>query len=132
MSAAVELNDANEKPLDPAMEKVRRKMVRLLVVSVGIMMAGLMAVLYTLVHKISETPKKAVAQEMVSSAFTSLPGKEITGTITLPVGAQINNQSLSGARLLMDITLTDGQRQTVIYDLVEQRIIARLTVTNTQ
>ena len=33
--------DDNEKPLDPATEKVRRKMVRLLAVSIGVMMMGL-------------------------------------------------------------------------------------------
>lgn len=130
--SAVDGNDAIEKPLDPAMEKVRRKMVRLLVISIGVMMAGLMAVLYTLVHKISDRPLKAAASIVSEAGFASLPGKEITGTIALPIGAQINNQSLSGSRILMDITLTDGKRQTVIYDIAEQRIIARFAVTNVQ
>ena len=130
--SAVDGNEAIEKPLDPAMEKVRRKMVRLLVISIGVMMAGLMAVLYTLVHKISERPIKAVAPVASESSFATIPGKEISGKIALPTGAQINNQSLSGSRILMDVTLTDGKRQTIIFDVSEQRIIARFDVTNVQ
>lgn len=130
--SAIDGNDAIEKPLDPAMEKVRRKMVRLLVISIGVMMAGLMAVLYTLVNKISERPIKAVTPVVSEAGFASIPAKEITGMIALPIGAQINNQSLSGSRVLMDITHTDGKRQTVIYDIAEQRIIARFDVTNGQ
>ena len=130
--SAVDGNEAIEKPLDPAMEKVRRKMVRLLVISIGVMMAGLMAVLYTLVHKISERPIKAVAPVASESSFATIPGKDISGQIALPTGAQINNQSLSGSRILMDVTLTDGKRQTIIFDVSEQRIIARFDVTNVQ
>lgn len=130
--SAVDGNEAIEKPLDPAMEKVRRKMVRLLVISIGVMMAGLMAVLFTLVHKISDRPVKAVATASGEAGFAAIPGKEITGTIALPIGAQINNQSLSGSRVLMDVTLSDGKRQTIVYDVTEQRIIARFDVTNTQ
>ena len=33
-------DDPDDKPLDPEMEKVRRKMVRLLAVSIGIMFIG--------------------------------------------------------------------------------------------
>jgi hypothetical protein len=130
--SAVDGSEAIEKPLDPAMEKVRRKMVRLLVISIGVMMAGLMAVLYTLVHKISDRPIKAVAPVTSEAGFAAIPGKEIGATIALPTGAQINNQSLSGSRILMDVTLTDGKRQTIIFDVTEQRIIARFDVTNVQ
>ena len=46
--------DGDEQPLDPAMERVRRKMIRLLAVSIGIMVIGLMAVLAAIVYKISQ------------------------------------------------------------------------------
>ncbi len=46
--------DAEEQPLDPAMERVRRKMIRLLAVSIGIMVIGLMAVLAAIVYKINQ------------------------------------------------------------------------------
>ena len=41
----------DDKPLDPAMEKVRRKLARLMAVSIGIMLVGLMAVLGAVVYK---------------------------------------------------------------------------------
>jgi hypothetical protein len=50
----VNQDDLEEKPLDPDMEKVRRKMVRLLAVSIGIMFIGLMAVLGAIVYKFTQ------------------------------------------------------------------------------
>jgi hypothetical protein len=47
-------DDLEEKPLDPEMEKVRRKMVRLLAVSIGIMFIGLMTVLGAIVYKFTQ------------------------------------------------------------------------------
>ena len=52
--------DGEEQPLDPAMERVRRKMIRLLAVSIGIMVIGLMAVLAAIVYKINQ-PVQEVA-----------------------------------------------------------------------
>ncbi len=42
---AIEPDDQDDKPLDPAMENVRRKMVKLQLVSAGVMLVMLMAVL---------------------------------------------------------------------------------------
>ena len=53
------LKEEDEKPLDPAMENVRKKMVRLLAISLGVMMVGLMAVLGAIVYKISGGGKEA-------------------------------------------------------------------------
>ena len=44
-----------EKPLDPAMERVRRRLARLMVVSIGVMLVGLMAVLAAVVYKSSDS-----------------------------------------------------------------------------
>ena len=43
------------------MEKVRRKMIRLLGVSIGVMMAGLMAVLFAIVYKMNGGGKETAA-----------------------------------------------------------------------
>ncbi|MDK1478005.1 hypothetical protein QN226_04685, partial [Sinorhizobium sp. 6-117] len=50
---AIEPDEQEEKPLDPAMENVRRKMVRLQLVSAGVMLVMLMAVLGTIVYKVN-------------------------------------------------------------------------------
>lgn len=122
------VNEEAEKPLDPAMEKVRRKMVRLLVIALGIMMIGLMAVLYAIVHKMSESGKQAAPAVAAIPAGTD----EISAAITLPKGAQINGESLSGTRILFDLTLPDGRRELAIYDTLEGRFVAHFALTNAQ
>jgi hypothetical protein len=126
MNKAVPL-DEEDKPLDPAMEKVRRKMVRLLVVSIGIMMAGVMALLFAIVYKMNNKSAKPVA----ATSLTIPQGvDEISATIALPEGAQINSHSFSGTQIMLDITLSDGQREMVLYDMVQGRIIAHYKLTN--
>ncbi len=124
----VVVDEDAEKPLDPAMERVRRKMVRLLVIALGIMMIGLMAVLYAIVHKMSESGKEA------APAVAAMPAgaDEISTAITLPKGAQINGESLSRSRILFDLTLPDGKRELAIYDTAERRFVARYALTNAE
>ena len=126
MSNAV-LDDEPEKPLDPAMEKVRRKMIRLLAISIGVMMAGLMAVLFAIVYKMNSKPAGLAAETALALPQGT---EEIAGTIALPEGAQINSQSLSGNRILLDLSLPDGKRELAIFDMGANRIVARYTLTN--
>lgn len=119
-------DDEADKPLDPAMEKVRRKMVRLLMISLGIMMIGLMAVLYAIVHKMSGSGAKPDAAAVAIPAGAD----EISAPITLPKGAQINSVSLSGSRILFDLALPDGGRELAVYDSQEKRFTARHALSN--
>jgi hypothetical protein len=120
------LDDEAEKPLDPAMEKVRRKMIRLLAISIGVMMAGLMAVLFAIVYKMN-TRADAPAPETALAA----PSGEgmMTGEIVLPEGARINSQSLSGNRILFDLSQPDGTREIAVYDMAAARFVARFALT---
>ena len=45
------LDDEKEKPLDPAVEKVRRKLVRFVAINLGLLFIALMAVVAALVYK---------------------------------------------------------------------------------
>ena len=67
----VEPDEQEEKPLDPVMENVRRKMVRLQLVSAGIMGVMLMAVLAAIVYKVTQ---RAPETPVASSGF-SVPSK---------------------------------------------------------
>ena len=116
--------EEDEKPLDPAMEKVRRKMVRLLGVSIAVMMVGLMAVLGAIVYKMNRGSRQVTATQSQISA----DGVVTAGTITLPKGAYLNGQSLSGDRISLDVTLQGGAREIEIFDMTTQRIIARFSV----
>ena len=116
-----------DAPLDPAMERVRRKMIRLLMISIGVMMAGVMAVLFGIVYKINNKSTVSAAP----AGFTIPQGTdEISGTITLPQGAQINSHSFSGNQIMIDVTLSDGKREMVLFDLGQGRIVAHYALTN--
>ncbi|HSO48871.1 MAG TPA: fimbrial protein [Rhizobiaceae bacterium] len=112
-----------EKPLDPATEKVRRKMVRLLLVSIGIMMIGLMAVLGAIVYKIGEAPDATIA---AVGGMAIEPGT--TGTVELPQGAEVISATLDGDNVMLQLRLADGARELVIHSLSRNRIVARLSL----
>ena len=93
-----------DEPLDPKVEAIRRKMVRLLMVSGGIMMVGLMTVLIAIVYKLNEAPTGRVASGGA------------TGSISLPVGARIVSTALDGERILFVLETANGERQLRIFN----------------
>ncbi len=115
----------DEKPLDPATEKVRRKMVRLLAVSIGVMMVGLMAVLGAIVYKFNDSGRKAAVREAGSAP---LPYENLEGRIDLPDRAEIVSASLDADRVLLQIRLPDGASSLLVYSLERNRIIARVAI----
>ena len=118
------IDDQDEKPLDPAVERVRRKMVRLMAISIGIMMVGLMAVLLTIVYKV--TSRQTGPASGGTQTAMPVPGSE--GRISLPAGAQILSSDLDGANVLIRLKLAGGQQQLWLYSLGEDRIIAIVAV----
>ena len=122
-------DEGADKPLDPAMERVRRKMIRLLAVAIGTMLIGLMAVLGAIVYKFNSKPSAPAAQNL---AETTIPQSlvEVSGSVALPVGAQINSTSLSGNRILFDVSLPDGTRELLIWDIAAGRYAAKLSLTS--
>ena len=119
-------DDEEEKPLDPAVEKVRRKLVRFVAINLGLLFAALIAVLIAVVYKSrSEAP---AAPPVPASEIPVAPGTVLEGQIPLPSGARIVSQALSGNRLSLDVELPDGRRSIVLYDLGEHRIVGRFAV----
>ncbi len=121
------LNIEEEKPLDPAVENVRRKLVRFVAINLGILFAALMIVVAALVYKsMNTTPAPAVVD-----AGVEIPSPEgvVEGQIVLPAGARIVSQSLSGNRLSLALDLTDGSRAIFIYDILSKRVVGRFAVT---
>jgi hypothetical protein len=97
---AAELDE--EKPLDPAIEAVRKRLARLMVVSVGIMMVGLLAVLGAIVYKASGPSQIAMAN----------------GTLAIPAGMTVIDQSLDGERIALRLKSADGTETIMLYSLV--------------
>ena len=116
------LADEEDKPLDPNIEKVRRKLVRFMAINLGLLFFALMVVA---VYK-SRTAKQPAAP-LVGDIQTPA-GEPQTGDIVLPVGSKVLSQSLSGGRLSLDVDLADGSRAIFIYDLTERRIVGRFVI----
>jgi len=104
-----------EPPLDPAMEKVRRKMIRLLAVSIGVMLIGLMAVLVAVVYKINRAPDASETE----AARTDIPGQAaIAPSLPEPIK--------------LETLLPDGGTEIIVYDYRESRIIGRIKLGNVE
>lgn len=120
-------DDEQEKPLDPAVEKVRRKLVRFVAINLGLLLIALMAVVVALVYK-SRTA--ALPPPPAGEAGIEVPAPEgvVEGQIPLPAGAKIVSQSLSDNRISLSLELADGARAIYIYDIASRRTVGRFSV----
>jgi hypothetical protein len=125
--ASPNLDDADEKPLDPAVEKVRRKLVRFVAINLGLLFIALMAVVAAVVYK---TNSSSEAPAVANGAAVPSPaeGAFLSGDIALPAGARIVSQSLSGNRVSIDAELADGSRSIFLYDFSERRVVGEFKV----
>lgn len=89
-----------DEPLDPAMERVRRKMVRLLAVSIGVMIIGVFAVLAAVVWRVTSSDGPVVARDL---------------TLSVPAGFEVQSAS-SGAGQLTLLGMIDGRQRLFVFD----------------
>ena len=104
-------SDEEEAPLDPAAERLRRKLVRLLFVSGAIMVLGLIAVFSAIVYKVNGAGGSGVGQQGLASADLR------TAPISLPQGARIVSTALDGERALLHVEAADGSASLLLVDL---------------
>jgi len=124
-------DDLDEKPLDPEMEKVRRKMVRLLAVSIGIMFIGLMTVLGALVYKFTRSDDTAANGAMVAGSSVSVPSDApVEGVAALPLGFTVESVTLDGTRIGFFGRAADGSRRLIVHDISVGRIVSDIVVIN--
>ena len=118
--------DDEDKPLDPAVERVRRRLARFMAINLGILFLAVMAVVAAIVYKLGR-----IGEPGRGDVAGALPpgGEEMaSGRIVLPAGARMTGQTLSGSRLLITAALADGGSAIFVYDIAERRMIARLDV----
>ncbi|MBN9045711.1 MAG: hypothetical protein J0H18_08590 [Rhizobiales bacterium] len=124
--------------LDPAMERVRRKMMRLLAVAIGVMLIGLMAVLVAVVYKINRAPQTTPAEAhsdvpaQTAQPAKPEPPKMVESQIDLTPGTRLLSQSLSGDLISLETLLPDGGTELVIYDYRQSRIVGRVKLGGAQ
>jgi hypothetical protein len=112
--------DDDDAPLDPAAARLRRKLVRLLFVSGGIMILGLIAVFGAIVYKLNEG---AAGRSDRFSASTPVDAR-----IPLPPGARIVSTALDGGRALLTLQNSDGTTSLLLVDLSDGSVLARYAV----
>ncbi|MBK5569243.1 hypothetical protein LAC81_15295 [Ensifer adhaerens] len=122
---AIEPDDQEDKPLDPAMENVRRKMVKLQLVSAGVMLVMLMAVLGTIVYKLTRTDAKAPVQAAAAVVPSEAP---VNAVAALPAGFTVTNVALSGSQVLFYGNLPGSEPRAIVFDIGTGRIVADITV----
>ena len=125
---AIEPEDQEEKPLDPAMENVRRKMIRLQIVSGAIMFVSLMAVFGAVVYKVMHSDAAPAPGYEASAGVPS--EAPISATAALPAGFSIRSTSLSGGQILFFGATADGVEKALVFDIRAGRLVADIAVTH--
>lgn len=121
----IDQDDNDDKPLDPVLERVRRKMIRLQIISAGVMVIALMAVLIAIVYKANKVPATPAPQE---SAFAVPTDGATSVKAALPEGFSVVQMQLANGQILFDGTAQDGMRKALVFDIRLGRIIAEIAV----
>lgn len=119
-----------DEPLDPAVERVRKKLMRLMIISISITIILILFVLAGVIYKII-TPETASKQ----TKPLALQGENLPfahHTLLLPPKAQIISQSLSDHHIALRVLMPNGQTHFMIYNYRTGALIANLAVTMTQ
>ena len=123
--------DEEEAPLDPVMERVRKKMIRLLVISMGTIFISLMVVVYTIVYKINTLPEDAEEEAFNSSQIqASFNVADFQETIELnaPVGAELTSSQLEGNLLVLQFRLPNSQTEVRIVNLLSGEVVSTVSI----
>ena len=126
MNAQPEFND-EEKPLDPATERVRRKLARFGAIFMGINIVALMAVLGAVVYKLGGYGKDDTLGQGASTASVSVPVEPGFDTmVDIPDGARLVSVSETGGRVVFHLQLSDGSTEVWFFDLATQQVSGKL------
>ncbi len=122
----IEQDEQDDKPLDPAMEKVRRKMIRLQIVSGLVMFISLMAVFGAVVYKAMGPSKTATT---AAGQSTQVPSDQpVSATASLPQGFTIENVSFANGDMLFYGRLANGTRKALVFNVQTRRFIADISI----
>ena len=113
------MDDDEEPPLDPAAEKLRRKLTRLLVGSFGIMGLGFVAVFIAILYRTGvfggpEAPPLAVAS-----------GAGVSASIPLEAGERVVASDLDGNRILLRVENAGGAESLILFDASAGQVVGR-------
>ena len=126
MNAQPEFGD-EEKPLDPATERVRRKLARFGAIFMGINIVALMAVLGAVVYKLGGYGKDDAQGQGIPAVGVSAPIEPGFDTmVDIPDGARLVSVSETGGRVVFHLQLADGSTEVWFFDLATQQVSGKL------
>ena len=100
------------EPLDPAVENIRRKLARLVLLGVGTLLIGLVAVFAAVLYRWNAEPSTAAGN----------------ATLQLLPGATVRSATLSDGGLLLTIDLPDGAVDLVVLDPLTGGVRSQVTI----
>lgn len=116
--------DGADEPLDPALEKVRRKMIRLLAVSIAVLMVGLIAVLSAVVYR---------AKHGDEATAGGVPTVAAETTLAVPSGARVASVTgLGRDRAILVVELPGGAQELVVIDAASGAPVTRIRLQPSQ
>jgi hypothetical protein len=116
----VSADEDEESPLDPAVERIRQRLKRLIFISVATLMLGLFAVIIAVLYKVGPVRDK--------SGLAARPGESVVAGV-LPPGARILSSALDGR--LLALTIADGgATRILVIDLDGAKVVRRLSLTD--
>ncbi|MBL0372392.1 hypothetical protein JJB09_10165 [Rhizobium sp. KVB221] len=119
------IQEEEDKPLDPAMENVRRKMVRLLFISSSAIVLALMAVLGSIVYKANKN--STAAKEATAAVAVNAP-VAAAQTATLPKGFAIETTTVDGNRIWFMGTGADGKHLMIVHDISTGKTLTEISI----
>lgn len=133
-----DIGDEDEKPLDPAIENIRRRMLRLLFVSIGILMAGILAVFGAIVYKINDRgdDTQSASRPDVIPGGNDEQQKNRSGKrkfladiqVDIPDGSNVISTRLRRGWLILELESVDGSRQVWLVDMVSGNVESRVVI----
>lgn len=115
-NASAVSDDEGDVALDPAVERIRQRLKRLILVSSATLMIGLVAVLAAVIYRIGHSADKSALAPMAA---------EMTIPSVLPAGARVISTSLDGTLLAVTID-TAGTTRILVIDIATGKVVRRI------
>ncbi|WP_332065702.1 hypothetical protein [Bartonella sp. CB189] len=119
-----------DHPLDPAVEHVRKKLMRLMIISISVTLLLILAVLFGVIYKIVST--QSDSKQSNFSSPHSKSNEIVQHTVLLPKNTKILSQSLSEQNIVLTLLTPEGQTKFMIYNYYTGKLIAVFSVETTE
>ncbi|MEM8877125.1 MAG: fimbrial protein [Pseudomonadota bacterium] len=113
------MDDDEEPPLDPAAEKLRRKLTRLLVGSFGIMGLGFVAVFIAILYRTGVFGDAEAVPPLAAS------GASASASIAIEAGESVVSSDLDGNRILLRVRNASGAESLILFDASVGQVVGR-------